>query len=99
MSVWLPPPPDVVDPNAVPYFNWDARITNAQIRQVLADGPEEDRLYWMARILREARYDDVWAYVTARDLLDRFEALLPMLGRRRAFWEFLVDAWGRHGVV
>jgi hypothetical protein len=97
---WLAPSPDVLDPEAVPYFTWDNPVTNAVIRGVLATGPEPDRCYWMARILREARYDDVWAYVDLRaDVLPRFEALLPLLGRRRAFWEFLIGAWRSQGVV
>lgn len=99
-SPWLSPSPDVLDPEAVPYFSWDIPATNTTIWAVLADGSEPDRLYWMARILREARYDDVWAYVKLReDVLPRFDALLPLLGRRRAFWEFLIGAWRRQGVL
>jgi hypothetical protein len=99
MSVWLSPPPDVVDDDAVPYFNWDAPVPNAVIRRALAQGPDADRLYWMGRILREARYDDVWAYVTLAQLREHFDAVLPYLGRRRPFWEFLFAAWRDRGVV
>jgi hypothetical protein len=99
VSVWLPPPKDVLDPEAVPYFNWDAPVPNAVVRRALAQGPDEDRLYWMARILREARYDDVWAYLSLRDVVARFDELRPMLGRRRELWEFLVSSWRKQGAV
>ena len=91
---------DVLDPNAVPYFNWDAAVTNDAVRRALRDGTEDDRVYWIARILREAQYADVWQYVSLRrDVLPRWETLRSMLGRRRAFWEFLVDRWRSDGLV
>jgi hypothetical protein len=97
--MWLPPPPDVTDPAAVPYFNWDAPVTNATIRSALAGPDVDDRRYWMARILREARYDDVWAYLRPREVHAELPALLPLLGRRRDFWVFLFDRWRAQGVV
>ncbi len=99
MGVWLPPSPDVLDPEAVPYFNWDAPITNTEVRRLLAEGPDDARLYWMARVMREARYDDVWTYVTLAQVVERLDELLPLLGRRRELWSFLVTEWRRAGVV
>lgn len=91
---------DVRDPQAIPYFNWDAPVTNADVRRALREGTEDDRLYWMVRILREAQYGDVWEYVSLRnDVLPRWEALRPRLGRRRAFWEFLLGQWRRDGLL
>ena len=91
---------DVLDPNAVPYFNWDAAVTNDAVRRALRDGTEDDRVYWIARILREAQYADVWQYVSLRrDVLPRWETLRPMLGRRRGFWEFLVGRWRSDGLI
>lgn len=86
--------------DAVPYFNWDAPVTNEAVRRALALGTEDDKLYWIARILREARYPDVWEYVSLRrDVLPRWERLRPRLGRQRAFWEFLVEAWRARGLL
>ena len=89
---------DVDDPAAVPYFNWDGPVTNADVRRALREGDEADRLYWITRIMREAQVPDVWKYVSLRrDLLPRWEQVRPKLGRRRAFWEFLIDRWRRDG--
>ena len=91
---------DTRDPDAVPYFNWDAPVTNAAVRRALTEGTEDDKLFWVARILREARYPDVWRYVTLRgDVLPRWEALRGQLGRQRAFWEFLIAQWREHGLL
>jgi hypothetical protein len=71
-----------------------------RVRRALREGSEDDRLYWIARILREAQYADVWQYVALRrDVLPRWELLRPRLGRRRAFWEFLLDRWRSDGLL
>jgi hypothetical protein len=91
---------DVHDPGAVPYFNWDAPVTNEAVRRALREGTEDDRVYWIARILREAQYGDVWSYLTLRgDVLPRWDAVRPRLGRRREFWAFLLDRWRRDGLL
>ncbi len=91
---------DTDDADAVPYFNWDAPVTNGTVRRALAEGTEDDKMFWTARILREARYPDVWAYLSLRrDVLPRWERLRPKLGRQRRFWEFLVGQWREHGLI
>ncbi|MBN9165696.1 MAG: hypothetical protein BGO98_10995 [Myxococcales bacterium 68-20] len=91
---------DTSDADAVPYFNWDAPVTNGAVRRALADGTEDDKLFWTARILREARYPDVWSYLRLRrDVLPRWDRLRPQLGRRRPFWEFLIGRWRDDGLI
>ena len=88
------------DPEAVPYFNWDVAISNAQVREHLRDGSVEERLPWIARIMREARYEDVWKFLSLRrDILPAWERLPRFLGRKRKFWEFLIGEWRRAGLV
>lgn len=92
--------PDTSDADAVPYFNWDAPVTNSAVRRALAEGTDDDKLFWIARILREARYPDVWRYVSLRrDVLPRWEQLRGRLGRQRAFWEFLIGRWRADGLI
>jgi hypothetical protein len=91
---------DVHSPTVAPYFTWDAPMANADIRRVLAEGPEEERTRWIAHILREARYEDVWAYVSLRrDVLPRWDQIRRQLGRRRAMWEFLIARWRALGRI
>ena len=87
-------------PDVIPYFNWDAPVTNAEVRDALAHGTEEDRLFWTARILSEARYADVWRYLSlSRDVLPRWERVRVRLGRKRRFWEYLVRGWRHDGFI
>lgn len=91
---------DVESPDAVPYFNWDSAVTNAAVRRALRDGTEDDKVFWIARIMREARYEDVWKYVSLRrDVLPRWTQIEPHLGRWQAKWRFLVESWQARGLV
>jgi hypothetical protein len=40
--------------------------------------------------MREARVDEVWQFVSLRQVADAFPELSPMLGRRRPVWEHLL---------
>ena len=75
----------------VPYFLWDEPMTVAEFRRRLQTGslPEQTRL--LAKLLREARDTDVWQFVSPAEVWRRWPALAPQLGRRRAFWEFLLQ--------
>jgi len=91
---------DLESPDAVPYFNWDAPVTNAEVRRALATGSEDDKIYWIARIMREARYDDVWKYVSLRDdVLPRWQDIEPHLGRWQDKWRFLIEGFVERGLV
>ena len=82
-----------------PYFLWDTRMTASELRRLLQEAPEEERLFWIGRILREASYPDVWALLTVDDVASRWDRLRGMLGRKNAFWEFLISRWRRLGLI
>lgn len=54
-----------------PYFIWDVPVTVDQLRAKLRHGKEDEKIVWMARILREARFDDVWRFVSIDEVLAR----------------------------
>ncbi len=87
------------DPNAVPYFLWDEPMTIASLHERLrmASSPEADRL--LGKILREARDSEVWLFTTPAEVAARWDELVPHLGRRRAFWEFLLGRWREEGLL
>jgi hypothetical protein len=82
-----------------PYFLWDEDITIDELRAVLsgADGDARDRL--LGKMLREARDIDVWLFVTPEEVARALPGLGRRLGRRRAFWEFLIDGWRADGLL
>lgn len=87
------------NPAAIPYFLWDEPMTVAEFKQRLktASLPEQRRL--LAKLLREARDTDVWLFTTPQEVWRRWNEVLPMLGRRRAFWESLFQRWQKAGLL
>jgi len=90
---------DLDDPAAVPYFLWDEPMTTAELRGRLATASEIERDRLLGKILREARDTDVWRFVTPVELSTRWPGLVRHLGRRKAFWEFLLGRWREAGLL
>ena len=90
---------NLADPLAVPYFLWDEPMTVMALRERLrtASTPEATRL--LGKILREARDTDVWLLTTPAEVAQRWDELVPHLGRRRPFWEFLLRQWRSEGLL
>lgn len=82
-----------------PYFLWDEERTTAEFRQALELGSPDERCRLIGKLMREARDSDVWKFVTPAEVWAHFDAIRPYLGRRRAFWEYLLDGWQRDGVL
>lgn len=98
-AVAVPLSTDLDDPEAVPYFLWDEPMTVAELRRRLADGFSTERSRLVAKILREARDSDVWRFTSPQAVVEAWPGLVRHLGRRRAFWEYLLGAWGAQGLV
>ena len=82
-----------------PYFLWDEDLTVQQLKDRLQgpDGAERERL--LAKMLREARDVDVWEFVSPEQVASALPAIRHRLGRRRGFWEFLINGWREDGIL
>ncbi len=82
-----------------PYFFWDEDVSIDELRAVLAgpDSSQRDRL--LGKMLREARDIDVWSFVTPAEVARALPRLGRRLGRRRAFWDFLIEGWRSDGLL
>lgn len=90
---------DPRDENAIPYFLWDAPMTVRELRERLRTTSEPERVRLIGTILREARDTDVWEWVTLDEVVRLWPQLQRHLGRRRAFWEFLLSRWRQQGLL
>lgn len=91
---------DLSDPNGRPYFVWDEDVSVAELRAALRPGRDEHaRLRLMGKLLREARDMDVWRFVTPSEVAAALPDLGRRLGRRRRFWEFLIEGWRNDGLL
>jgi hypothetical protein len=90
---------DLDDPGAVPYFLWDDPMTVTELRRRLATASPAERVRLLGRILREARDTDVWRFTSPQEVSALWPELARHLGRRRPFWEFLLEQWRGMGLL
>jgi len=90
---------DLLDPDAVPYFTWDAPMTVSELRRRLDRAADSERARLLGKILREARDPDVWLFTTPDQVIRLWCGIEKHLGRRRPFWEFLLREWREAGLV
>lgn len=86
----MPSPPPIPADNLD--FAWDRPETAATLRAKLAATTSPDWLPTVAWLMREARVEQVWEFLTLQQVADHFSELSPMLGRRRPVWEHLIRA-------
>lgn len=85
--------------DARPYFFWDEDLSIAELRERLAGSDSRERARLLAKLLREARDIDVWKFVKPREVAEALPSIARRLGRRRRFWEFLIEGWRRDGLL
>jgi len=88
---------DLEDPKAIPYFLWDEPMSVSQLRDRLQTASHAERVRLLAKILREARDTDVWKFTTPDEVRKMWPELHRHLGRRRVFWEFILERWRTEG--
>ncbi len=87
------------DPDVIPYFLWDEPMDVAELRRRLRTATASEQSRLLGKILREARDTDVWRFTTPSQVAARWNEVSVHLGRRRAFWEFLLARWREDGLV
>ena len=76
-----------------PYFLWDYDVSEGQVHEML-HGPARNRLWLMARILEHARFDEVWHYLTPREI-ERDLPSLRLPPKVKGHWEYALKRWKR----
>ena len=82
-----------------PYFLWDEDVAIDELRNVLRGGDRSERLRLLGKMLREAPDIDVWQFVSPEEVARELPLLGRRLGRRRAFWEWLIQGWREDGII
>ena len=95
-----PTPRDrLLDNQGRPYFLWDVDMTLDEFTQRLATADPPVRAWLIEKMMRQAKPDDALQFVSAQQIADLFPALEKHLGRTRDFWRWLLDEWGRRGII
>lgn len=85
----------LVDAKGRPYFLWDSELTLAEFEHRLCTDDMEAKAYLVGKLMRQAKPDDVFTFVSEAEIRALWGHLLPNLGRTRPFWEWLLSVWGR----
>jgi hypothetical protein len=93
------PPDKLVDNQNRPYFLWDTTMTIDEFRERLTDTDPAIRAYFIAKLMRQAKPDDVFTFIHLRDIVPVWPAVSAQLGQSRPFWAWLLDVWERQGHV
>ena len=77
-----------------PYFLWDCDMTLDEFERSLRTENDEGRAYLVGKLMRQAKPDDVFTFVTVAEIVALWPKLLRYLGKQRPFWHWLLTYWG-----
>ena len=83
----------LLDPQGRPYFLWDLDIDLAAFERLLRHPDPEVRAYFVGKLMRQAKPDDVFQFVTRATIRELWPRVQRYLGRSREFWTWLLEAW------
>lgn len=90
---------DMSDGRTVPYFLWDEPMTLDELRRRLAESEPDERARLEGKVLREARFDEAVSLVPVSSIVGDYPRIRRNLGRRRAFWDYLLGEWRGLGLI
>lgn len=79
------------------YFFWDYDLTEDDLRAILAGDNEVEKAWVIGRILQYARWEDIWRYLTLRDVRQNFDRLRFRWPHDRELWAYALDRWRQSG--
>jgi len=91
------PPEKLVDGAGHPYFLWDCDMTLERFKRGLESADCEERTYLIGKLMRQAKPDDVFTFVSPGSILALWPRLEKYLGSQREFWTWLFATWKAQG--
>ena len=82
------------DANGRPYFLWDVDMSMDEWRALTESADPNERAYWMARALRDAKPDDALTFFALDDIVAIWPLAKRFIGRQRAFWVWYLGRMG-----
>jgi hypothetical protein len=89
----------MIDRQGRPYFLWDCDMTVDEFRESLLDPDPAARAYLIGKLMRQAKPDDVFTFVSPKEIRELWPFLVRYLGKTRDFWRWLFDTWEAQGRV
>ena len=84
----------MLDASGRPYFLWDTDMTLERFEELLRSGEPAVRVHLVAKLMRQAKPDDVFLFIGLEDIGELWAKIQPKLGRTREFWSWWMKRWG-----
>ena len=95
-----PTPRDrMLDDRGRPYFLWDCDLDIHQFEQRLEHPDPAVRGYFIGKLMRQAKPDDVFEFVSPGTIRTEWDQLEKHLGDKGPFWSWLFSTWESQGRV
>lgn len=78
-------------PPSTPSFLWEYNLNHGEVIEIL-HGPQKRRLWLVAKILEQARWDEVWKYLDL-NIIEKDLSLLRLTPKTRRHWEEAIYLW------
>jgi hypothetical protein len=75
-----------------PYFLWDYNLTEDEVRKILRRENETEEIWLASRILESAKFEDIWQYLSLRDIKVLF-LKLKLKPTVRRVWDYVLRVW------
>lgn len=78
------------------YFFWDYDLTEEDVREILRGEDKTEKIWVISRILQSAQWDDIWKFLTLKDVRENFEQIQWRTPYLRDLWSHALEVWS-HG--
>lgn len=95
----LNPTRELCDSQGRPYFLWDCDLTLTEFVANLNHPDMKIRAYFVAKIMRQAKPDDVFTFLTLQQIAELWPHIQGYLGKKLQFWDWLLGVWEKQGYV
>jgi hypothetical protein len=88
------PREQIVDAVGRPCFLWDLEMTLPEFEEALCTSDPAAKGYLLAKLMRQAKPDDVFLFVGLDIIFHQWNVIAPHLGNKAAFWRWALHRWG-----
>lgn len=75
------------------YFFWDYDLTEEDVRAILRGTNETEKIWVMSRILQSAFWNDIWRFLTLKDVRDYFDRIQWRTQYLKELWSHALEVW------
>lgn len=74
------------------YFLWDYNLTDRDVVRILHSKNKTEKLWIISRLLESAKYEDIWRFLTLRDVRECYTDLKLKKPVKDA-WDYALSVW------